>query len=470
MIGTLLRRHQIRTVTVDPAMVFLQAGKQTTSDMIDRLLLEASLRRGMTMVVFKRCHELLPMDSDDEHLAHLIWRWICHQTHSVPAPPETKNSLGNGNIYYLATTTRSVDRLHCLWRGAFASQCHLTIQPESFASVDRCILLKRVFLAEANLVLEEEDIMRYTGGFLPCDLQLLAKRLACDRSADIRSAAAEIRDEMPASRRTSLRELEPVSWNEIYGQTAAKEELILLSHLLTDLAHRQLYVERGLEWPRGVILHGPPGTGKTKLARAMAYNCQAHFMALSLSELVHAEIGASEAALKDAFATARRLQPAIIFVDELDALVSPTGQGQMQSITAKLMVQLCEEMDELERGPAGQGAPEGPEDLVLVLGATNLLESLPPALLQYGRFGMQLFIGPLTVEEQAQMIGKELSTMGMKVSVEELIPLLGIPASRTGAQVAQLLDQLKVELFNTSGSQENTAIKSLLASLVQTES
>lgn len=450
MVKALLEKHQIPAVVIEPATVFLRAGKQTADSVVSGVLLRAALTRGRAVVVvFERCDELVPMDSRDECLVWLVAQWAGRQRQAAG----DSHDQWHGNVRYVATTARPLDHLHGLWRAAFADACHLTIQPELFSPTERHLLLSNVFLTTTSPELVGEAV-RCTGGFLPCDLHLLARQLShCSSPSGLAAAAAEIRDEMLTMGRIRRQEIEYVAWDDVYGQDLAKGELVRLAQLLTDPAHRRLYNERGLEWPRGVVLYGPPGTGKTRLARAMAHSGQAHFMALSLSELVHAEVGASEAALREVFATARRLQPTIVFLDELDALVAEPHQDHVQSVSARLMLQLCEELDELGRRGAEPTGPGEPEDLVLVLGATNLLDALPAALLQYGRLGRQIHVGPLTVQEQARMLSRELSKIDMDVGADAILPHLTGP-DRTGAQVVQLLDRFKGDLFTANVHQD----------------
>jgi len=134
--------------------------------------------------------------------------------------------------------------------------------------------------------------------------------------------------------------------------------------------------------PRGILLWGPPGTGKTLLAKAIASQACANFIAVNGPELLSKWVGSAEQAVRELFAKARQAQPCVVFVDEIDTLAPARGTFQGDSgVGDRVVGQLLTELDGL------QGCPN-----VLLIGATNRPDALDPALLRAGRLDLQLKI------------------------------------------------------------------------------
>jgi transitional endoplasmic reticulum ATPase len=141
------------------------------------------------------------------------------------------------------------------------------------------------------------------------------------------------------------------------------------------LTRRQSFEELGIQPPRGVLLYGPPGTGKTLIAKAVANESGANFIAIRGPQLLSKWVGESERAVREVFKKARQVAPAIIFFDELDALAPARGAGGDSHVTESVLNQFLTEMD---------GLVELKD--VMVMGATNRPDIVDPALLRAGRF------------------------------------------------------------------------------------
>eukprot|EP01029_Cantina_marsupialis_P025383 TRINITY_DN6714_c0_g1_i2.p1 TRINITY_DN6714_c0_g1~~TRINITY_DN6714_c0_g1_i2.p1 ORF type:complete len:601 (+),score=160.41 TRINITY_DN6714_c0_g1_i2:99-1901(+) len=172
-----------------------------------------------------------------------------------------------------------------------------------------------------------------------------------------------------------------ISWDQIGGYEKVKTKLRQIAEWPVTKADA---CERlGLEVPRGVLLYGPPGCSKTTLVRALVTATGASFFALSGADVFSCFVGDAEASIRRVFLHARRAAPAIVFLDEIDAIVSSrSDQGGGSGVAARVLSTLLNEMDGVE---AAKG--------VLVVGATNRREALDSALLRAGRFEVQLKIG-----------------------------------------------------------------------------
>ena len=170
-----------------------------------------------------------------------------------------------------------------------------------------------------------------------------------------------------------------VSFNDIAGVDEAKAELEEIVDFLRDPKEFQ---KLGAKVPKGILLHGPPGTGKTLLAKAVAAESGAEFFAQSAASFVEMFAGLGAARIRRLFAVARQHEPAIIFIDELDAVGGRRG-ADISGEKDQTLNQLLVEMDGFD--PGGR---------VVVIAASNLLEKLDPALLRPGRFDRQVFVVP----------------------------------------------------------------------------
>lgn len=169
-----------------------------------------------------------------------------------------------------------------------------------------------------------------------------------------------------------------VAWDEIGGLETIKQTL--QESVEGALLYPELYRRTGAEAPRGILLWGPPGTGKTLLAKAVASQARANFIAVNGPELLSKWVGASEQAVRELFTKARQAAPCVIFVDEIDSLAPARGSSMSDSgVSDRVVGQLLTELDGLKSCTN-----------VLLVGATNRPEALDPALLRAGRLDLQL--------------------------------------------------------------------------------
>ncbi|MFN2612936.1 MAG: AAA family ATPase, partial [Solirubrobacterales bacterium] len=175
----------------------------------------------------------------------------------------------------------------------------------------------------------------------------------------------------------------PVLWEEVQGVDAAKDELLDVTEWLKD---PRRFAKLGAEPPRGVLLFGPPGTGKTMLARAVAAQAGVDFFSASGSSFVEMFVGRGAARIRRLFREARKSGRAVIFIDELDAVGGHRGGGGDggSSEREQALNQLLVELDGFERDHA----------TVIVIAASNNVEKLDKALLRPGRFDRRVLVAP----------------------------------------------------------------------------
>jgi cell division protease FtsH len=218
-----------------------------------------------------------------------------------------------------------------------------------------------------------------------------------------------------------------VSFADIAGVDEAKAELAEIVEFLRD---PRPFQQLGAKVPQGVLLHGPPGTGKTLLAKAVAHESGAQFFAQSAASFVEMFAGLGAARIRRLFAVARKHEPAIIFIDELDAVGGRRGMD-ISGEKDQTLNQLLVEMD----GFSSSGR-------VVVIAASNLLEKLDPALLRPGRFDRQVFVVPPDVRGREGVLAvhtrdKPLQDVDLSVVAQQTSGL-------TGADLANICNEAAI--------------------------
>ncbi len=234
--------------------------------------------------------------------------------------------------------------------------------------------------------------------------------------------------------RSQARRVDPekirVTFADVAGIDEAKAEL---TEIVDFLRTPDRYVRLGGRMPHGVLLSGPPGTGKTLLARAVAGEAHAAFFSIAASEFIEAIVGVGAARVRDLFAKAKEAAPAIIFIDELDAIgrsrqgsASVTGANDEREQT---LDQILTEMDGFES-----------EQAVIVLGATNRPEILDPALLRAGRFDRRVAVQPPDRPGRAQILAVHTRSIPLAGDVD-LDALAASTPGMVGADLANLANE-----------------------------
>ena len=221
-----------------------------------------------------------------------------------------------------------------------------------------------------------------------------------------------------------------VTFNDVAGIDEAEQELV---EIVDFLKNPERYNKLGARIPRGVLLYGPPGTGKTLLARAVAGEAEAAFFSLSASEFVEAIVGIGASRVRDLFKQAKESAPAIVFIDELDAIGRSRSAGGGISgghdEREQTLNQILTEMDGFEPGTN-----------VIVLAATNRPEILDPALLRPGRFDRRIAVQPPDKPGRAKILEIHTRSVPLADSVD-LDQLAASTPGATGADLALIVNE-----------------------------
>jgi transitional endoplasmic reticulum ATPase len=249
---------------------------------------------------------------------------------------------------------------------------------------------------DAGLIVDLEKLAAVTHGFVGADLEYLCKEAAMKtlrrNLPDIKleedrlspetldklivtmpDFEGALKDVMPSAMREVYLETPDVKWADIGGLDTVKKEL--QEAVEWPLKYPDLYDKIGYSMPKGILLYGPSGTGKTLLAKAVATESEANFISVRGPELLSKWVGESERGIREVFRRARQASPCVIFFDEVDALAPTRGMGGDSMVTERVVSQLLTELD-------GVQSLHG----VVVLAATNRIDIVDTALLRAGRF------------------------------------------------------------------------------------
>ena len=294
--------------------------------------------------------------------------------------------------------------------------------------------------------LDLDEFIELTYGFTGSDIEALAResamnalrRLLPELNLQEESIPAETleklevtREDMfeaykgiePSALREVLADVPQVSWEDVGGLEGVKQTMSEIIEL--PLTNPDSFRRIGIDPPRGVLLYGPPGTGKTLMAKAIANESNANFITAKGSDLLSKWYGESEQRIAEVFDKARQVSPAIIFLDELDALAPQRGGGAGEPrATERIVNQLLSEMDGLEELKG-----------VVVVAATNRPDMVDSALLRPGRFDELIHV-PVPDEEARLKIYKvHTDKMNLEPGID-LEKLASLSDNFTGADIA----------------------------------
>ncbi len=278
--------------------------------------------------------------------------------------------------------------------------------------------LRRV-LPEINV--EEDEIPR----------EVLEKIVV--KREDFMNALKEI---SPSALREVYIERPNVKWTDIGGLDEVKKEL--KESIELPLKNPEKFEMFGIRPPKGVLLYGPPGTGKTLLAKAVANESDANFIAINGPEILSKWVGESEKAIREIFRKARQAAPTIIFIDEIDAIAGKRGADIGSKVTERVVNTLLTEMDGMRSSSR-----------VFVLAATNRHDMIDPALLRPGRFDKVIEIG--IPDEKVRLEILKIHTKKMPLDKDvDLKEIAKLTTNFTGADLENIVREAAMHAIRTN--------------------
>ena len=282
-----------------------------------------------------------------------------------------------------------------------------------------------------------DELARTTYGFVGADIAALAREAAIEAVRRImprlnleeRTVPPEVLDDLSVTREDFLEALKRVQpsamrevmvqapqirWSDIGGLDKAQDRL--KEGVELPLKNPDAFLRLGIRPAKGFLLYGPPGTGKTLLAKAVAREAEANFIATKSSDLLSKWYGESEQQIAKLFSRARQVAPCVIFIDELDSLVPARGSGAGEpQVTERVVNTILAEMDGLEELQS-----------IVVIGATNRPNMIDPALLRPGRFDELVYVGVPSADGRRRILSIQTQKMPLGDDVD-----LDTVASRT---------------------------------------
>jgi transitional endoplasmic reticulum ATPase len=269
------------------------------------------------------------------------------------------------------------------------------------------------------------DYFLVRGGFRPVEFKVVEVEVKDHPEEDVCIVAPEtlIHCEGDPIKREEEEAKQEVGYDDIGG--AGKALMMMREMIELPLRHPQIFRNLGVKPPRGVLLHGPPGTGKTLLAKAVANETGAFFFLINGPEIMSKMAGDSEANLRRAFEEAEKNAPAIIFIDEIDS-IAPKRDKTNGELERRIVSMLLTLMDGLK----GRGQ-------VVVIGATNRVNTIDPALRRFGRFDREIEMGVPDATGRLEIL--HIHTRNMKLAEDvDLEAIADATHGFVGADLAQL--------------------------------
>jgi len=259
----------------------------------------------------------------------------------------------------------------------------------------------------------------------------------------------------PTAMREVYIEIPTVHWDDIGGLEEAKQEL--KEAVEWPLKNPEVFTRLGIKPPRGILIYGPPGCGKTLLARGIATESEANFITIKGPEVFSKWVGESEKAIREVFRKARMAAPAVIFFDEVDSLSPRRGLGFADSgVTERVISQLLTEMDGLITL----------EDIV-VIAATNRPDIVDPAVLRPGRFDRLIYVPEPDEKGRLQIFN--IYTKGMPMAKDVNLPQLAVATRNyTGADIEALCRETAMHALRKDMNAKEVTMKDFEEALKKT--
>ncbi|WP_345350488.1 AAA family ATPase [Rhodococcus olei] len=341
---------------------------------------------------------------------------------------ELRRAVDTPGVAFVATTAHP-DALDTRTRSQDVCDRELTIPlPDG---VTRRALLELLLRKVPTSDLDLGEIASRAPGFVAADLAALVREAALRAASRASNEGTDPRLEQsdllgalgvirPLSRSgTEELAVGSVTLDDVGDMLETKRALT--ETVLWPLQHPDSFARLGIEPPRGVLLYGPPGCGKTYLVRALAGSGQLSVHAVKGAELMDKWVGASEKAVRELFQRARDSAPSMIFLDEVDSLAPRRGQSTDSGVTDRVVAALLTELDGVE-----------PLRDVVVVGATNRPDLIDPALLRPGRLEKLVFVPPPDADARREI----LRTAGRSVPLAEGVDLDALAAELDGYSAA----------------------------------
>jgi len=362
----------------------------------------------------------------------------------LPAPPEPvatliltelRSAVGTPGVALIATSAVP-DGLDPRLRGPNLCDRELALTLPDGAT--RKALLEVLLRSVPAEGLDLDEIAERTPGFVLADLCALVREAALRAASRARADGKPpvLTDDDLTGALTVVRPLSRSATEEISVGAVTLDDVgdmdvtkqALTEAVLWPLRHPDTFARLGIDPPRGVLLYGPPGCGKTFLVRALASSGRLSVHAVKGAELMDKWVGASEKAVRDLFRRARDSAPSLVFLDEIDALAPRRGQSFDSGVTDRVVAALLTELDGIE-----------PLRDVVVLGATNRPDLLDPALLRPGRLERLVFVEPPDAQARSEI----LRTAGKSVPLSDDVDLDALAGELEGYSAADCVALLR---------------------------
>ncbi|KAG2201630.1 hypothetical protein INT46_005726 [Mucor plumbeus] len=323
--------------------------------------------------------------------------------------------------------------------------------------------------------LEKEDILRQvsklTHGFVPSDLQSLTSQVIFllmkqqqQQQQENNITFAHFKHALTIVKPSNLNEfsskIPDITFNDLYGIDDIIQEI--KNSVIQPFHHPEKYIELGISPPKGILLHGPTGVGKTMLCSALASEAGVNFMLVESSQIRSKVVGESEKGIAKLFSQARANSPCILFIDQIDMLLPKRGTSQSSENTSdRIVTGFLTEMDGLLTKSRNRGAHID----LLVVAATNRIEAIDPAVLRPGRFDEHIFIPLPDDKQRLQIIQGISSRMPIDLNDFELDDLVKRTLNWSGAQLDNLFREAAMASLRESVQNTRIEFSHVLASM-----